>query len=93
MWYYRSKYCLQHRGLTYNEQQVIKGPKMTSFKPFKQKKQRSNLYKKTTNKRETLMNQINKQHPLNTRFRTKDNANKRSEFNILTGANLQFNLK
>ena len=37
-------YGLHHVGHT--EQQAIKGPKITSVKPFKQKNKRSNLYKK-----------------------------------------------
>ena len=33
--HFRSKYGLQHGALAHNEQQAIKGPKMTSVKPFK----------------------------------------------------------
>ena len=44
-------YSLQHRVLAHTEQQAIKGPKITSVKPFKQENQRSNLYK--IKKRET----------------------------------------
>ena len=47
---YRSMCCLQYRALAHTEQQAIKGPKITSVKPFKRENQRSNLYKK---KRET----------------------------------------
>ena len=36
---------LQHGALAHTEQQAIKGPKITSVKPFKQENQRSNLYK------------------------------------------------
>ena len=43
-------YGLQHGTLAHTEQQAIKGPKITSVKPFKREKQRSNLYEK---KRET----------------------------------------
>ena len=39
-------YGLQHGALAHTEQQAIKGPKITSVKPFKQENQRSNLYKK-----------------------------------------------
>ena len=53
---YRSKYGLQHGAMTNTKQQAIKGPNITSVKPFKGENQRSNLYKK----RETLMNLINK---------------------------------
>ena len=28
-------YCLQHGALAHSEQQAIKGPKITSVKPFK----------------------------------------------------------
>ena len=38
-------YGLQHGALVYTEQQAIKGPKITSVKPFKRENQRSNLYK------------------------------------------------
>ena len=46
----RSMYGLQHGALAHTEQQSIKGPEITSVKPFKREKQRSNLYIK---KRET----------------------------------------
>ena len=36
---------LQHGALAHTEQQAIKGPKITSVKPFKRENQRSNLYK------------------------------------------------
>ena len=49
--HYRSMYGLQHGALVHTEQQAIKGPKITSVKPFKLENQRSNLYKKK--KRET----------------------------------------
>ena len=39
-------YGLQHGALAHTEQQAIRGPKITSVKPFKQENQRSNLYKK-----------------------------------------------
>ena len=39
-------YGLQHGALAHTEQQAIKGPKITSVKPFKRENQRSNLYKK-----------------------------------------------
>ena len=38
-------YGLQHRALAYTEQEAIKGPKITSVKPFKLENQRFNLYK------------------------------------------------
>ena len=37
-------YGLQHGALAHTEQQAIKGPKITSVKPFKRENQRSNLY-------------------------------------------------
>ena len=43
--HYRSMYGLQHGAFAHNEQQAIKGPKITSVKPFKRENQRSNLYK------------------------------------------------
>ena len=61
-------YGLQHGALAHTEQQAIKGPKITSVKPFKRENQRSNLYKK--GERETLMNNIKKQQLLNIRFLT-----------------------
>ena len=39
-------YSLQYGALAHTEQQAIKGPKITSVKPFKREKQRSSLYKK-----------------------------------------------
>ena len=39
-------YGLQHGVLAHTEQQAIKGPKITSVKPFKRENQRSCLYKK-----------------------------------------------
>ena len=39
-------YALQHGALVHTEQKAIKGPKITSVKPFKRENQRSNLYKK-----------------------------------------------
>ena len=39
-------YGLQHGALGHTEQQAIKGPKITSVKPFKRENQWSNLYKK-----------------------------------------------
>ena len=39
-------YDLQHGALAHNEQKAMKGPKITSVKPFKRENQRSNLYKK-----------------------------------------------
>ena len=36
---------LQQGALAHTEQQTIKGPKITSVKPFKRENQRSNLYK------------------------------------------------
>ena len=50
------------------KQQAIKGPKMTSVKQFKQGNHQFNLYKKG----ETLINHIDKLHPLNNRFLTYD---------------------
>ena len=63
-------YGLQHGALAHTEQQAIKGPKITSVKPFK----RSNLYKKNE-KRETRINYINKRPLINIRFLTKDRCN------------------
>ena len=37
-------YGIQHGDLAQTEQQAIKGPKITSVKPFKWENQRSNLY-------------------------------------------------
>ena len=39
-------YGIQQGALAHREQQAIKGPKITSVKPFKRVDQRSNLYKK-----------------------------------------------
>ena len=36
-------YGLQHRALAHAEQQAIKGPKITSVKPFKRENQRSKV--------------------------------------------------
>ena len=36
-------YGLQHGALNHTEQQAMKGPKITSVKPFKQENQRSNI--------------------------------------------------
>ena len=47
----RSMYGLQHEALAHTEQQAIKGPKITSVKPFKRENQRSNLYKIKKKKR------------------------------------------
>ena len=44
-------YGLQHGALAHTKQQAIKGPKITSVKPFKRENQRSNLYKKTRNEK------------------------------------------
>ena len=44
-------YGLQHTALAHTEQKAIKGPKITSVKPFKRENQRSYLYK---NKRQLL---------------------------------------
>ena len=41
--HYRSMYGLQHGALAHTEQQAIKGPTITSVKPFKRENQRSNL--------------------------------------------------
>ena len=57
-------YGVQHGALAHTEQQAIKGPKITSVKPFKQENQWSNLYKKKNEKRETRINYINKQQLL-----------------------------
>ena len=38
-------YGLQHGALAHTEQQVIKGHRITTVKPFKRENQRSNLYK------------------------------------------------
>ena len=51
------KVRFQHGAL--DEQKAIKGPKITSVKHLKRENQRSNLYKKNE-KRETLLNHINK---------------------------------
>ena len=56
--HYRSMYGLQHGTLAQTEQQAIKGPKITSVKPFKRENQRSNLYKMKNEKRETRINCI-----------------------------------
>ena len=48
-------YGFQHGAFTHTEQKAIKGPTITSVKPFKRENQRSNLYKK----RETRINYIN----------------------------------
>ena len=61
-------YGLQHGALAHTEQQTIKGPKITSVKPFKRENQRSYLYK--NEKRETRMNYINKRQLLYIRFLT-----------------------
>ena len=37
-------YGLQHGALAHTEQQAIKGPKITSVKPFKREKQRSKVH-------------------------------------------------
>ena len=63
-------YGLQHGALGHIEQQAIKGPKITSVKPFKREKQRSNLYKIKKQKRETHINYINKRQLLYIRFLT-----------------------
>ena len=39
-------YGLQHGALAHIEQKAIKGPKITSVKPFKRENKRANLYKK-----------------------------------------------
>ena len=45
-------YDLQHGALAHTEQKAIKGPKITSVKPFKWENQQSNLYiKKTRNEK------------------------------------------
>ena len=59
---------LQHGALAHTEQQALKGPKITSVKPFKRENQRSNLYK--NDKRETRINYINKRQLLYIRFLT-----------------------
>ena len=51
-------YGLQHGALAHIEQKGIKGPTITSVKPFKWENQRFNLYK--NEKRETRINYINK---------------------------------
>ena len=61
-------YGFQHGALAHNEQQAIKGPKITNVKPFKRENQRSNLYK--NEKRETRINYINKRQLLYIRFLT-----------------------
>ena len=43
--HYRSVYGLQHAALAYTEQLPIKGPTITSVKPFKRENQRSNSIK------------------------------------------------
>ena len=64
-------YGLQHGALAHTEQQAIKGPKITSVKPFKRENQRSNLIKILKNeKRETRINYINKRQLLYIRFLT-----------------------
>ena len=37
--HYRSMYGIQHKALAHTEQKAIKGPKITSVKPFKQENQ------------------------------------------------------
>ena len=37
-------YGLRHGALAHTEQLAIKGPKITSVKPFKRENQRSNMY-------------------------------------------------
>ena len=50
--HYRSVYGLQHGALAHTEQQAIKGPKITSVKPFKRENQRSlNLIQKERKKK------------------------------------------
>ena len=49
-------YGLQHGALAHTKQQAIKGPKITSVKPFKRENQRSNLYK--IKKTRTLHNKL-----------------------------------
>ena len=61
-------YGLQHGALAHTEQKAIKGPKITSVKPFKRENQRSNLY--INEKRETHINYINKRQLLYIRFLT-----------------------
>ena len=62
-------YGLQHGALAHTEQQVIKGPKITSVKPLKRGNQGSNQYKKKQ-KRETRINYMNKRQLLYIRFLT-----------------------
>ena len=62
-------YGPQHRASAHTEQQAIKGPKITSVKPFKRENQRSNLYKQNE-KRETRIYYINKRQLLYIRFLT-----------------------
>ena len=62
-------YGLQHGALAHTEQQAIKGPKITSVKPFKRENQRSNLYKQNE-KRKTRIYYINKRQLLYIRFLT-----------------------
>ena len=66
--HYRLMYGLQHGALAHTEQQAIKGPKITSVKPFKRENQRSNLYK--IKNRETRINYINRRQLLYIRFLT-----------------------
>ena len=51
-------YGLQHGALAHTEQQAIKGPKITSVKPFKRENQRSNLYKIKKKKRYQSSNEV-----------------------------------
>ena len=44
--HYRSMCGLQQGALAHTEQQAIKGPKITSVKPFKRENQRSNEKRK-----------------------------------------------
>ena len=62
-------YGLQHGALAHTEQQDIKGPKITTVKPFKRENQQSNLYKQNE-KRETHIYYINKRQLLYIRFLT-----------------------
>ena len=64
-------YSLQHGALAHTKQQTIKGPKITSVKPFRRENKRSYLYKiKKNEKRETRINKINTRQLLYIRFLT-----------------------
>ena len=52
-------YGLQHGALALVEQQAIKGPTVTSVKPFKPENQRSNLYNKNEKRKTRIITSTN----------------------------------